>query len=145
MTTLDHSVSADPDTGLLRAMRWAGYAWEVITGAVTALVAFGIVTMFPARFERIVIDLLMLIYIAIRGQGYGHGMVLVEQAKQDRNRFIELMKAIGAAQQDSRFDDDAVRQDDTAIHRSLIKGYIGLFFLWAVSILVIFNLLGALL
>ena len=48
-------------------MKWLSYCWSVVHGLITLTIAFAVINRFDAPFERVVVDLLVLIYVAVRG------------------------------------------------------------------------------
>lgn len=125
-------------------MKWLGYAWSVFTGLITLGIALAVITAFESRFERVVVDLLVLIYVAIRSGSSMYGFVVAEQAKIERDRFLILLAAVG----DKRFENEdhkqGVKEEDAKIWSSSVKGYIQAGFIFIIFVLAVWNLVTAL-
>jgi len=125
-------------------MKWLSHGWSAFTGLVTLFIAFAVINHSYESFERIVVDLLVLTYLGVWGNGISSGFIAVEQAKTDRNRFLALMKAVGDTQYESEDYKEQALEDDETLRRGMIKGYIQSGFIFVIFVIAVLNLLGAL-
>jgi len=125
-------------------MKWLSYGWSVFTGLVTLFIAFAVISHSYESFQRIAVDLLVLTYLGIWGNGITSGFIAIEQAKIDRNRFFALMKAVGDTQFEAEDYKKQSKEDDEKLHRAMVKGYIQGGFIFVIFVIALLNLLGAL-
>ena len=125
-------------------MKWLSYGWSVISGLITLAIAVAVVNHFYEPFERVVVDLLVMIYVAVRGGAVSLALITIEQAKLDRNRFLMLMKATGDRQFESEDNQETLDEDNDKIERANVKVILQSVFLSLIGLVAILNLLGAL-
>lgn len=125
-------------------IKWLSYGWSVVSGLITLTIAFAVINHFYEPFERVVVDLLVLIYVAVRGGAVSLAFIAIEQAKLDRNRFLMLMKATGDRQFESEDNQETLDDDNEKIGRANVKVIIQSVFLSLIWLVAFLNLLGAL-
>lgn len=125
-------------------MKWLSYGWTVLVGLVTLLIAVAVVSAFSTQFEKVVVDLLVLTYVSTRSAVMFQGWIALERSKLDRNRFLELMRAVGEKKYDAEEMQEQLTEMDETIDSSMAKGYISAVFLSLVSLVALLSLLGSL-
>lgn len=125
-------------------MKWLGYSWAVIEGIIKLGIAVSLATAFEAPFERAVICLLILIYVAIEGHAIASALALVEQAKLGQIRFLETMELL----ESKRYEDEEVKElieaEREKTDRNVTKGSIRSVFIFLIFLFAVFSLFGAL-
>jgi hypothetical protein len=108
-----------------RSMKWVSYTWSVIVGLITVAIALAVTGRFSVPFEQVAVDLLVLTFVAVDGAAATRGMAFLNQAKVDRTRFIELLKAAGSRAFDAGEEAaEAMAEEDTRANRYIVKLYI---------------------
>jgi hypothetical protein len=125
-------------------MKWLSYAWAVITGVVSVVIALAVINHFNESFERVVVDLLVMIYVTVRGGVVALANITIEQAKLDRNRYLALMKATGDTEFQRQDYQAVLAEDDETMAQAKTKVIINSVFLTLVWLAAMLNLIGAL-
>src|SRR3954468_22411767 len=86
-------------------MKWLVYGVAATSGLLRLAVAIGLLMHFSETFERIAIDVLVLIVVSIDGLGVSLGMAVVEQSKLSQRRFLEMVELMGS----SKYEDDDMK------------------------------------
>jgi hypothetical protein len=106
-------------------MKWASWAWRVIVEGFTLCVAIALLLRFTSPFERITIDVLILIYVTVVSSFMMSGLVRAEQAQLNLVRYLETMRAVGAgAVVDTPDLLEARAASDEQIARHTVRWYI---------------------
>lgn len=128
-------------------MKWVkrlSYAWSAITGLITLTVAINVINRFSEPFNRIAIDLLVLIYALMKTSAMGHALSIAGRAKTDRDRFLLLINTTGSTEYQPDVIKDKVSVEDDALNRNTMKIYIESCFVSLIYLVTLVNLFGAL-
>ena len=108
---------------------------------ITLAIAVAILRRFNSPFEKIVIDILVLIYVTLESSVIGNGLAILEAAKIDRARFFELMKVLGSHQFESKDNEETIAADNATIHLTMVKLYIKSAFTFIIFSVAIWDLI----
>lgn len=125
-------------------MKWLSHGWATFTELVSVAIAFAVINTFSSQFERIVIDLLVLIYVAARSGIQTTGWIALEQGRVDRNRFLELLKSVGNSTYETQEQKETMREEADKLDRVMMKGFIHAGGMFVMSAMAILNLIFAL-
>lgn len=120
-------------------MKWLSYCWSMVLGLIQLIIAFAVINRFDAPFERVVVDLLVLIYVAVGRSFLGLGVISSEG-------FLMLMKATGDRQFESEDNQETLKDNEKIVVRATVKTMIRIqsVFLSLIWLVAILNLLRAL-
>jgi hypothetical protein len=125
-------------------MKWLSYGWTVFVGLATLAITFAVVTAFESRFERVVIDLLILTYSTLQSSIIGRGWLSQSEGKASRNRFLETQKALGDLTYETEEQKEFRAEEEKILHRSMVKSYISSVVFSIMFLIAFVNLLAAL-
>jgi hypothetical protein len=116
-----------------------GLAWPVIGGLATLLIALAVVNLFDEPFERVVIDLLVLIYAAVRFTAVSQGFFAYQETRINRTNLEDILKAVGASglpeeEREKHWAHDARFEN---------KGIVQFVFICLIALVALVNLVGA--
>jgi hypothetical protein len=124
-------------------MKWISYGWSAFQGLLELLVALILLTKFNTAFERVAIDLLILIYISIVASYQVARLTLIQQARVSWDRFIAVWKAVDAqafadAEEERK---DRLVEDERKVGIATMKIYIRGSFVFLIYLATLWNLL----
>lgn len=125
-------------------MRWLSHGWNVFTGLITLVIGLVIIWKFDTKFEKVVIDILVIIYIAIRSTNHVQGLIAMEQARLSRDRFLELSMGLGVTKYSKEEVSEAVATETKTLQKGTINVYIQGAFVFILFIATLVNLIYAL-
>ena len=125
-------------------MKWVSYAWSVLLGLLKVAIAFGVLGKFSGEFERVAVSLLVLVYVMVEFAATSHAISFVQQFKQDRDRFVKLMRAVGSSEFEDEDYKEMMRHEDERIGRAEVKTYITWAFSAVIQLAALFTLWSAL-
>lgn len=105
-------------------MKWVSYAWSILIGLTTTAIAFAVLLKFSSPFERVVVDLLVLLYVTIDGALIHAILVTVDQAKVAQRRYLETMKRLGSTEHETPGSTEYLAEEQAKIDRNVVKVYI---------------------
>jgi hypothetical protein len=133
------------ESGFDNGLKWAGYIWTTFIELITLSVALLVLVRDGTAFERIVLSILVILYASIQSVTLVSGMSQITNWKLERDRFFELMAAVGSPRNQSEMAKEHQADDDAKISSNMVKGYIRATFLAVIYLAAVVGLVTSLL
>ena len=105
-------------------MKWISYTWHVICGVATLAVTAALLLKFSAPFERIIVDVMVLLFVSLSSSDYGFALYTMQHAKLEQARYFAIMKRLGSTEYDTVEMKDELKAQEEKMNQQTIKGYI---------------------
>jgi uncharacterized phage-like protein YoqJ len=119
-------------------MRWLGYIWCFAYNIFYAVVVFGVLIGIKNPFEKAIIAVLGVIYVAIRGQGIGNGLAVMQIVTAFQDQVDKIRYAV-----DNTFELPDRSEELSASNYVRNKLYISGCFLFLISLICLWQFFDA--
>jgi hypothetical protein len=119
-------------------MRWLGYIWCLAYNLFYLIVVFGVLIGIKNPFEKAIIAVLGVIYVAIRGQGIGNGIAVMHIVTAFQNQVDKIRYAV-----DNTFELPDRSEEVSASNYVRNKLYISGCFLFLISLICLWQFFDA--
>jgi hypothetical protein len=88
----------------MNKLTWLDYIWSVTTGLIALAIAYTVLNLFSEQFERVVVALVVLLYVAVRTTDRRQALGDIGRDTLAHVRFIKLKGLVNPEREDAAND-----------------------------------------